>query len=81
MAEVNYKEVGRLKLTDSLTVVLTEIYRKEELLSYSLGRYIESDKFTGFRKDPLSIPEEMVVSFLSMFRQEDLQLALDQKKE
>jgi hypothetical protein len=74
-----FEEVGRLKVSDINTVVVSKCLRSGEFRGYSVTKYITSPEYTGWAKG-LFIPEEGMVEFLSLFDVGDLEEAVRQKQ-
>jgi hypothetical protein len=74
-----FKEVGRVRLSDTTEAVLSEVVKSGKKTGYQINTYLTTETFTGYTRG-LSLPEEMVVDYLSLFSEEDLQLALDSKE-
>ncbi len=77
--ERTFKEIGRLQTTDSVEVVLSEVYRDKELQGFSITKYVTSEKYTGWSKG-IFIPEDLLIEFLKLFNREDLECALSDKE-
>lgn len=71
-----YKEIGRVRVSDKVEVVLSEVHRNDKLQGFSLNKYVTSDEYTGFGKG-VFIPDDKLIDFLKLFGPEDLQYALD----
>jgi len=72
-----FKEIGRIRTSDSVEVVLSELYRDGKHVGFSLNKYVTSEEYTGFGKG-VYIPEDLFIEFLKIFPKEDLQLALEE---
>lgn len=71
-----FKEVGRCSTSDTIDVVLSEVYREEKLVGHTLNKYVTTEAFTGFSKG-VFIPDDLTVEVLKLFPKEDLKLALE----
>jgi len=70
-----FKEVGRLRTTDTTELVLSEVHSGEKLRGYAVSKYVTSEEYTGWSKG-IFIPEDLLIEFLMLFDKEDLELAL-----
>ena len=78
MAKGEFKEVARVKTTDSTEIILSEIIKGKEVTAFALNPYITSERYTGYGKG-FSIPSDMLSEFLAMFDETDLKMAIDMK--
>lgn len=76
MPDADFKEIGRMPVSDTTEVVLSEVYRDKELRGFTIGKYITTLTYTGFAKGAVYIPEDLLPDFLKLFPKDDLQLAL-----
>ncbi len=76
MPDIDFKELGRLPISDSTTLVLSETKKEDRVIGLSVTKYIVSEKYTGFSKG-IYIPEDSLIEFLKLFPKEDLQSALE----
>jgi len=72
-----FKEVNRLETSDSSAIVLSELRDGKELKGWVLNKWITSEKYTGFVKGGIMIPEEQLTDFLRLFPQDELKNALN----
>lgn len=70
-----FKEIARLRTSNMVEVVLSEVYYDDKLTGYSLNKYVTTEEYTGFSKG-VYIPEDLLIEFLKLFPQGDLQSAL-----
>ena len=75
MQKSDFKEIGRVRTSDSIEVVLSELYRDGKFRGYSITKYVTSDEYTGWSKG-VFIPEDMIIDFLKLFPKDDLEFAL-----
>ena len=75
MQKSDFKEVGRVRTSDSTEVVLSELYRDRKFTGYSITKYVTSDEYTGWSKG-VYIPEDMIIDFLKLSPKDDLEFAL-----
>lgn len=71
-----FKELGRLRTTDSTEVVISQVYRGAECKGISISKFITTEKYVGFGKG-VYLPNEDIASFLKLFPREELQWAID----
>ena len=71
---LEFKEIKRLRISDSTELILSEAYRGKDLRGYSISKYIISEKYTGYSRG-IFIPEDLLYEFLKLFPKEDLKLA------
>jgi len=72
-----FKELGRVQTSDSIQVVVSEVYGDDKKLAgFSINKYIESERYTGFTKG-VYVPADMLPDFLRIFGEEDLKFALE----
>ncbi len=79
MSKPTFREITRVQLSDTVWAVLSTMKKETTLIGYSIGRYIDSEGYTGFTKNPIVIPEDLVVEFLKMFELSDLEAAAGSK--
>ena len=79
MTNGEFKEVGRIVVSDTTEVVLSELHNDDKLIGYTINKYVTSEKFTGFAKGAY-IPVDMMIDFLKLFPKEMLEDALEEKK-
>lgn len=70
----SFKEIGRLKTSNTATIVLSETYREGKLVGYNINKWIDTKDFTGFTKG-IFIPKDLLTNFLYIFPKDDLDLA------
>lgn len=78
-AKGDFKELGRIKITDSSELILSEISEGKVIKGLNIGKFVTSERYTGFAPGGNFIPGDMVIDFLTLFSREDLELALDAK--
>jgi len=74
--EVKFKEIGRIPISATTELVLSEVHKEDKLTGYSITKYITSTSYTGFSKG-VYIPEDYLIEFLKLFSKENLEYALD----
>lgn len=74
MPKPDFKEVDRIKVSDTTDIVLSEVYREEKMTGYSLNKYIKTEDYTGYSRG-IFIPDDMVAEFLKLFPKDILELA------
>jgi len=79
MANGDFKEIARIKTTDSIELVLSEINKSGEVSGFAINPFITSEKYTGFGKG-IGIPADELINFLAMFSTDDLRVAIEQKQ-
>lgn len=72
----DFKELGRIRTTDTTELVMSEVYEGRECKGILLSKYITTEKYTGFAKGGVLIPSDSTIDFLKLFPKEDLELAL-----
>ena len=73
-----FRELGRVKVSDTVDIVLSEIYKDGKLTEYNINRFINTDGYSGFTKGQ-EIPPCLLVLFLQLFPQEELTEASETK--
>lgn len=73
-----YVELGRVKLSDAVEVVVSEIKREGKLTDYNINRHLDIEGYNGFVKGQ-EIPSDKIVPFLKVFPKNLLQAALEGK--
>lgn len=77
-----FKEIGRIQLTDSRWLVLSELTKDKEVIGLVISKYVESPGYTGFEKGGgTMINAEMTTDFLAMFGKQELEWALEKVNE
>jgi len=79
MANGDFKEIARIKTTDTTDLVLSEINKSGEVSGFAINPFITSEKYTGFGKG-IGIPADELINFLAMFSTDDLKAAIEQKQ-
>ena len=74
---MKFEEISRIKTKDGTFVVVSNMLNDKEHRGYTIGKYIESEAYTGFTKGGVSIPDDNIVEFLKLFGKENLQYALE----
>lgn len=69
MVEVEFKEVGRVRSSDTTDVVVSEVMKGGKVVGYSINKYVDTDSFTGFTKG-IMVPIGKVEEFLRLFKRE-----------
>lgn len=75
MNNAEFKEITRVRISDSVEVIFSEVHRDGKLTGYTLNKYITTEQYTGFTKG-IFIPDDMLTDFLKLFPKDELQLAL-----
>ncbi len=70
-----FTEVGRVRTSDTTFVVVSKTDT-----GFSINKYIESIKFTGFTKG-IFVPDDCLARFLAIFSEDDLRFALENKEQ
>ena len=63
----DFREVGRIKVSPSVSVILSKTFRGEELTGYSLNKYINADDYKGYAKG-IFIPIGQYPEFLKLVK-------------
>ncbi len=73
---VEFKEIGRIKISASSDIVLSSVVDSEgRLAGYSISKFVTTDKYTGFTKSIL-ISADRLHEFLALFPTEKLEESL-----
>lgn len=78
MADADFKKIGEVKASDASDVVLSELHKDGKLKGYIVSKFVNTEKYTGFAKGGVTIPEERIVEFLKLFPKDLLQDALEE---
>jgi len=62
-----YKEIGRISVSDSTYIVLSSVHSDGELKGYNISKFISTEHYTGFAKGGISIPADSLEDFLGTF--------------
>ena len=73
-SRASFKEIGRIKTSNSATIVISETYREGKLVGYNINKWIDTETFTGFTKG-IFIPKDLLTNFLILFPKDSLELA------
>jgi len=71
-SRASFREVGRLEVSNTASIVISETYKEGKLVGYNINKWIETEHFTGFTKG-LLIPKDLLPSFLALFPRQKLQ--------
>jgi len=75
----DFKEIGRLKASNTTEVVVSELHRANKIAGYTVTRYIKSEEYEGWSKG-VFVPLDRMVEFLKLFPKEMLEGALEEQK-
>lgn len=75
-SKAEFKEIGRLQISDTVDMVLSEVHKEGKLSGYNINRYVNAEGFQGFTKG-IQIPDDMLTDFLKLFPKENLTLAAE----
>lgn len=73
---MKFEEIGRIQTNDTTYIVISNMSDDKEHRGYTIGKYIESEAYTGFAKGGVSISDDNIVEFLKLFGKENLKEAL-----
>lgn len=60
--KVDFKEVGRISVSDSTQLVVSTVTKGGKVTGYNINKYITSNKYTGFTKGNF-LPKDQVEAF------------------
>lgn len=73
---MKFEEIGRVKTNDTTYIVISNMSDDKEHRGFTIGKYVESEAYTGFTKGGVGIPDDNIVEFLKLFGKENLEKAL-----
>lgn len=73
--KAEFKELGRVSISGTVTLVVSEIHKNGILQGYNINRHIITDGYDGFVKGQ-EVPAVHLTEFLKLFPQENLIAAL-----
>ena len=69
MPKAEYTELGRVRTSPSIEVVISTVERPDatdgnsEIAGITISKYITSERFTGFSKESVFIPTDQIPAF------------------
>lgn len=78
--KAEFKEKGRIATSDTTEVVLSEVLKGKDVTGFSTNKFVKSERFEGFTKG-IFIPEDCIQDYLALYDIDDLQSAIEKKKE
>ena len=62
-----FKEVGRIKVSPSVSVIVSKTLKDGELTGYSISKFIDTEDYQGFAKG-IFVPKDQYPEFLKLIK-------------
>jgi hypothetical protein len=65
-AEAQFKEIGRIPVSDTTAVAVSEMQKAGKLVGYTVNKHVQTAKYTGYTSGVM-IPVAKVRQFVKLF--------------
>lgn len=67
MTDTKFEEVGRVgDVTDASDIVVSKVIRDGKLDGFLISKYVKTDKYTGFAKGGIMIPDDRLAELVEL---------------
>ena len=63
-----FEEIGRIKVNETRDIVMSKVSEDGQVKGVNINSYITTQKYTGFTKDGVFVPEDRIEEFGEMVK-------------